>query len=187
MKPELKQVRTCQPKTIFIGQQKTTGQSFTGGQVSLTKRIYDVVAMRVRYFMVTVDVNDLSAYGALTWLLTSSALGRLSDSSFYIGTSSGANQTQQTEIKSDVIGWFGRGIQTGTGGNAVIGNSQAPASIVNNFIRFYSPQMIDTFDWNVIDLYGNPFPAFAHNYSIEVVIELYQSCDCHVDFIHQYS
>lgn len=182
-----KEVRTCQPKTIFIGQQKLAGQAFTGGLVKLEKRIYDVVAFRVRFFLITLDVNDLTPYGALTLLLTSKELGRLSDSAFYVGTAVSTESVQNTEVVSNVIGWFGRGLQTGTGGNAIIGTSQAPSSVVNNYVRFKSPQVIENFDWNIFDLYGNALPAFTHDYKVEMVLEFHQQCNCGVDFIHQYS
>lgn len=182
MDVEKRKIKLCGPKTVLLNARFDNTQSVYAGKCVLGYRIDNVLAMRIKYFNISLLAADLSAQTSCLLLLRSSTLGgSLSYDLFRTATTTLlAQQTAQTE--SSVIGWAVRHANDSFFSGTAIQQSSS-----NNLLRFVTAIPIESFDWSIESLNATLPAPLGHNYNIEIAIEFFQECQCESELVNVYS
>jgi hypothetical protein len=162
----------CQPKTVIIEHRFSGVLNVLSGICRLDVKLENVVAMRVKYFNITLMPTDgLAEDGVILGLFSTQLASNLSCNNFLLDVAT--DTANGTALGSNMIAWTPR----------ISGGSPYQSStdyIVDESIlqRFARPIHLSEFDWAVQTLNAGIPSPLAYPYSIHVVIEFRQACQC---------
>jgi hypothetical protein len=171
MNNTLKECANKSPITILVNSNHNVALNVFAGSVNLTRRLENIVAIRVLYFNIINSTFNMTAFGTIR-VLRSSMLGSLLRTNAYQVAQSLDTNPSTAIAWTDVIAWSGPpSALTNVSSNA----NQGP---IQPMLYFSNPATIEHFDWAIQSIALTSSLVTPSQYAFECAIEFYTVCDC---------
>lgn len=159
------------PVTILVNSHHTAVLNVFSGNVMLTRRLENILAMRILYFDIINTTFNGTSFGAMRVLRSSALGGLLKTNAYQVAQSSDTNPSVATAW-TDVIAWSGPAV---VNNNLSSNSNQGP---IHPMLYFSNPTTIEQFDWTIQSLALTSSLVTPSQYAFECAIEFYSACDC---------
>lgn len=173
MKQELE---LCQPQTVIIGRRFPINTSILSGITRLDTKLENVIAMRVKYFNITLLDADMTPQltNVLLGLFSTTLSSAIIQNNVLIDTTVNAANGNGTAVGTNCIGWTPRIAQSSTYNST----TDAVAAREPPLIKFGGPIHLSEFDWRIQGIEGDIPTSITHTYTVHIVLEFRSLCQC---------
>ena len=160
---------------VLSATKTTTASNNYEGVATLTRRLDNIVAFRVRQFFIGITVGaDDATTGPLYGLTSGKLCAQLASNPFQMGVSSGTVGQNVTAV-SNLIGLANISSSHYTTNSG--GGSLATCRELNpKKLYFDKPLTIEAFDWQIHPLAGNLINSIPM--TPQIVLEFFPTCSC---------